>query len=793
VLSTLSPPPLSPPLPPPHSNTNSTIRDWVLSAYDVRGAVLEVASRWVGLVHIGSLPVYEQQLVALEAVQIYAPLAHALGLGAVAAEMEDAAFRVLFPQSYASTGAWMRSLSLRAHELLHTARSTLADALESDPEFATLAAGCELRVRTKSQYSVMRKLLRLDNLAAGGRRRDELWDLLGLRAIVEPRADLPPAQAEAAASAACYRVQELAHMLWGALPGRSKDYIAAPKSNGYQSLHSTLWLCGDGGSGEWGSEAGSSTSSSTTLSSWDDEEEGQQQQQASSSSTGLDAAAVSTTGQIGGLWAAAAADRLPTASAAVAAAPSAAAAPIVAASGAGERVLCTLELQVRTAAMHAAAERGDAAHAGYKGGLDRRQVRKLRSWTAALQRRLSGQRQLQLPASRTSVPAGLLPAAGQTGGAAATGPPSSSSDQTASTAAAALASTTDAAAAGALFAHLDLDGDGALSLAELTALLSELEGPTAAAVSAAELMRALDADGDKSVSQEEFMRFWLQHNPAGAAVAADAGSGTSTRPAAAAAKRPSPARRGPSAASRPRRPPPNHVKRLISRAIGTTTTTSSTAAAHASGTQTVASISSGSGSSSSSSSRSRMRISSAPSSRVQSRSTGGLAAAGNNPWPPAAALHSRTRPARSVACSATAGRSNGSSSDGEQPRERLWLAQENQERQQQWQPSSSSSSSAAGSSSGISAAASPWQQWQPPRPPQRPQRADDPQEGEGDPQQQQQQQDEQSSWERLTRSSVGGAAVAAWNAAPEPQPDMELMVSGAPCEHRATQRPAVSR
>lgn len=66
----------------------------MLSAYDVRGAVLEVASRWVGLGHIGSLPVYEQQLVALEALQIFAPLAHALGLGALAAEMEDTAFQV---------------------------------------------------------------------------------------------------------------------------------------------------------------------------------------------------------------------------------------------------------------------------------------------------------------------------------------------------------------------------------------------------------------------------------------------------------------------------------------------------------------------------------------------------------------------------------------------------------------------------------------------------------------------------------------------------------------------------
>jgi (p)ppGpp synthase/HD superfamily hydrolase len=66
----------------------------VLSAYDVRGAVLEVASRWVGMAHVRGLPVYEQQLVALEALQVFAPLAHALGLGALGAQMEDAAFQV---------------------------------------------------------------------------------------------------------------------------------------------------------------------------------------------------------------------------------------------------------------------------------------------------------------------------------------------------------------------------------------------------------------------------------------------------------------------------------------------------------------------------------------------------------------------------------------------------------------------------------------------------------------------------------------------------------------------------
>jgi (p)ppGpp synthase/HD superfamily hydrolase len=95
-------------------------------------------------------------------------------------------------------------------------------------------------------------------------------------------------------------VQELAHSQWPAVPGRSKDYIARPKPNGYQSLHSTLSM-----------------------------QAMQQQQTPDSSSSSSDSSVV----------------------------------------------LSYLELQVRTAAMHAAAEGGDAAHAGYKGRLERRQVR----------------------------------------------------------------------------------------------------------------------------------------------------------------------------------------------------------------------------------------------------------------------------------------------------------------------------------------------------------------------------------------------------------------------------------
>jgi hypothetical protein len=221
----------------------------------------------------------------------------------------------------------------------------------------------QLITRTKSQYSVMRKLLGLDNLAAGGRRRDQLYDLLGLRAIVEPRRDLPPDQAEAAATAACYRLQQLAFELCPPLAGRSKDYVAAPKANGYQSLHATLQLDGGAGGGDGGDAVADAWSASTTAQSTWEECDG-----AASGSTGGGSMDATSSPTAVTSWAANRAAAVSSAVASPVSPPNAVAAEVEA------HVLRYCELQVRTVAMHAAAERGDAAHAGYKGRVDRRQV-----------------------------------------------------------------------------------------------------------------------------------------------------------------------------------------------------------------------------------------------------------------------------------------------------------------------------------------------------------------------------------------------------------------------------------
>ena len=231
----------------------AALRELCLNFYDVRATAVEVVSRLHALHRAARTPgvhaAAEGPVLALEALQIYAPMGHALGLGGVSAELEDLCFRTLFPASYERTTQWLRRHADVNGATLRAAEEALLAAVAGAPEFQRLAGGLEVEGRTKSPFSTLKKLLRLGDIARGGRARSEIYDLLGLRAVVVPRRDLPPAEAEAAAVEACYLVEAAAQQLWRTVEGRSKDYIASPKANGYQSLHSTVLLEGERGAG----------------------------------------------------------------------------------------------------------------------------------------------------------------------------------------------------------------------------------------------------------------------------------------------------------------------------------------------------------------------------------------------------------------------------------------------------------------------------------------------------------------------------------------------------------------
>lgn len=385
----------------------SGLRELCLSFYDVRAIVVEVVSRHIALTASADrLPAWERQIRALEGLQIYAPLGHGLGLSALCCEMEDRCFQELFPKSYACTASWLRTEALANTDTLQRCSMALEEALQAHPKFAELAGSVEIQWRTKSLFSTMRKLLAMDNFERGGRAREDLFDLLGLRIIVHPipaLAAADPEEAESRATQACMVIRDVAHALWPPLPGRGKDYITRAKPNGYQSLHTTVRVASVTVDVPF-APSGSRSAGAAGASSYHHQQPGQQ-------------------GEVGfdnGLGAG---------------------------SGSPEGAVA-MEIQIRTAAMHAAAESGEAAHAAYKGGLDGRQARQLRAWTGALQATPSLLRGLR---AREAGP----PVQAAEGSNAQHWPGWHQ-------------------AAHDMFRHLDRDGDGHLSQAELQMLVEEL-------------------------------------------------------------------------------------------------------------------------------------------------------------------------------------------------------------------------------------------------------------------------------------------------------------------------------
>ena len=261
---------------------------------------------------------------------------------------------------------------------------------------------------------------------------------------------------------ACYLVREVGLSLWRPVPERSKDYIAAPKANGYQSLHLTVRL-------PRGSRS-STSSTSSSASSQDSEDQavvvlGMLDSSGTGSSGGAGASTYTST------------TTSSSSSTTTTSGPTSTSGTTISSSSHGP----TLELQIRTQAMHEQAEGGEAAHAAYKGGLDAAQARQLKAWTGAL-------------LGSTSLPAAVALSGGE-GGGVPVGSLQATLPRTGSIAPTLFSShgsSTAEAAAEGLFRHMDRNGDGRISLGEVQELLAELgvaEGEVRAAA-AREVLRA---------------------------------------------------------------------------------------------------------------------------------------------------------------------------------------------------------------------------------------------------------------------------------------------------------------
>jgi GTP pyrophosphokinase len=182
---------------------------------DVRVVLIKLADRLHNMRTLEHLRPERQEAIARETLDIYAPLAHRLGMGKVRGELEDLAFRYTDPVSYEQVSAAVEARRAEGEQFLHSVEDTLTEQLREN--------GIEARVewRIKRIYSIFQKQQRSKVSF------DQVYDLLAIRVITQD-------------VAACYAVFGLIHTLWRPVPGRIKDFIAMPRANRYQSLHTTV-------------------------------------------------------------------------------------------------------------------------------------------------------------------------------------------------------------------------------------------------------------------------------------------------------------------------------------------------------------------------------------------------------------------------------------------------------------------------------------------------------------------------------------------------------------------------
>lgn len=184
-------------------------------AKDIRVIIIKLADRLHNMRTISAISHERQQAMASETLEIFAPLASRLGLSYLKCELEDICLKVLEPEVYESL---VKEISLKRaerQELVNHICSQLTALL------ADLKINGEVSGRPKHFYSIYRKMVK------NNRTFDQIYDLTAVRVIVENVKD-------------CYEVLGMIHTIWKPIPGRFKDYIAVPKPNNYQSLHTTV-------------------------------------------------------------------------------------------------------------------------------------------------------------------------------------------------------------------------------------------------------------------------------------------------------------------------------------------------------------------------------------------------------------------------------------------------------------------------------------------------------------------------------------------------------------------------
>ena len=201
---------------------NESLRKlFVAMAEDIRVLLIKLADRLHNMRTLEYVPQEKQKRIAAETLEIYAPIAYRLGIRKLSRELEDLSFPYVYPKEYGEMKKVLKERHLDRAESLEKFSRSVKKALAKDG-----MAKAKTEYRVKSIYSLYNKYLRHDE------DMEKIYDVNAMRILVGSVSD-------------CYKVLGIIHKHWRPLPRRIKDYIAFPKPNGYQALHTTIFT-GDG-------------------------------------------------------------------------------------------------------------------------------------------------------------------------------------------------------------------------------------------------------------------------------------------------------------------------------------------------------------------------------------------------------------------------------------------------------------------------------------------------------------------------------------------------------------------
>jgi len=182
---------------------------------DIRIIILKLADRLHNMRTLSFLEEDKKKKKALETLELYVPIAHRLGISQIKFELEDLSFKYLYPKQYEKVRAMVKEKIQKRKSLIDEAITTV------DSKLKEVGISARITGRKKTYYSIYSKI------TSQNRPLDDIYDLIALRIIVDDVKN-------------CYAALGIIHSMWRPLPGRFKDYIANPKFNMYQSLHTTV-------------------------------------------------------------------------------------------------------------------------------------------------------------------------------------------------------------------------------------------------------------------------------------------------------------------------------------------------------------------------------------------------------------------------------------------------------------------------------------------------------------------------------------------------------------------------